>query len=295
MGSPCRTVAVIPRSVTSLVLSSWSVFLILTVVGRARLAEARRRGRLGTPASGRHSPPKAGGGKDSPFRGGPLSAGISAFGGIRTREWQTPFVAVRATCLRSVKADGKEPPVTLGLLCRVPPGETRMIGPSAHQSRQKMPRHSRWPGAASSALVSRSRACRPEAGPVLPVGAPSRPCHGAVGYPPSHLLGVRAETGAIPAIGVFAAAALRAAVPAGGRRSKPSPPWRHQLYALSGPSALSASGRGCYSRQPVGGRCPLSTLRHADQRPRVTRNRHPRHQVAMPWRALRAVSMRNAG
>ena len=36
-------------------------------------------------------------------------------------------------------------------------------------------------------------------------------------------LGVRAETGAIPTIGVFAAAALRAAVPTGGRRSKPSP------------------------------------------------------------------------
>ena len=42
-------------------------------------------------------------------------------------------------------------------------------------------RHLRWPGAASSSLVSRSRACRPEAGPVLPVGAPSRPRHGAIG------------------------------------------------------------------------------------------------------------------
>ena len=177
-----------------------------------------------------------------------------------------------------------------------------MISPSAHQARQKMPRHSRWLGAASSVLVSRSRAYGPEAGPVLPVGAPSRSCRCAVGHTASHLLGgVRAETGAIPAMGVFAAAALRAAVPAGGRPSspgggsKPSPPWRHQLYALSGPSALSASGRGCYSRQPVGGRCPLSTPRHVDQRPRVTRNRHPRQQVAMPWRALRAVSMRNAG
>ena len=97
-------------------------FLILTVAGRARLAAARRRGRLGTPASGRHSPPKAGGGKDSPFRGGPLTAGISAFGGIRTTEWQTPFVAVRATCLRSVKADGKEPPVTLGVAVLGPTG-----------------------------------------------------------------------------------------------------------------------------------------------------------------------------
>ena len=145
-----------------------SGFLILTVAGRAQLPAARRWGRLGTPASGRHSPPEAGGGKDSQLRGGPFSAGISAFGGIRTLEWQTPFVAVRTTCLRFVKADGKEPPVALGSLCRVPPGETRMIGPSAHQARQKMPRHSRWLGAASSVLVSRSRACRPEAG--VPIG-----------------------------------------------------------------------------------------------------------------------------
>ena len=251
-------------------------------------------GELGRPPAGTARRRRAAG-RTLQFRGGPLSAGISAFGGIHPREWQTPFVAVRATCLRSVKADGKEPPVTLGVVVSDRTGETRMIGPSAHQARQKMPRHSRWLGAASSVLVSRSRAYGPEAGPVLPVGAPSRSCRCAVGHTPSHLLGVRAETGAIPAIGVFAAAALRAAVPAGGRRSKPSPPWRHQLYALSGPSALSASGRGCYSRQPVGGRCPLSTPRHVDQRPRVTRSRHPRQQVAMPWRALRAVSMRNAG
>ena len=256
---------------------------------------AQWRGRLGTPASGRHSPPKAGGGKDSQFRGGPFSAGVSAFGGIRTREWQTPFVAVRATCLHSVKADGKEPPVTLGVAVSGPTGKNPHDRVLRTPRREENGRHSRWPGAASSSLVSRSRACRPEAGPVLPVGAPSRPCHGAAGYTPSHLLGVCAETGAIPAIGAFAAAALRAAVPAGGRRSKPSPPWRRQLYALSGPSALSACARGCYSRQPVGGRCPPSTPRHGDQRPRVTRNRHPRQQVAMPWHALRAVSMRNAG
>ena len=156
-----------------------SGFLILTVAGRAQLPAARRWGRLGTPASGRHSPPEAGGGKDSQLRGGPFSAGISAFGGIRTLEWQTPFVAVRTTCLRFVKADGKEPPVALGSLCRVPPGETRTIGPSAHQARQKMPRHSRWLGAASSVLVSRSRACRPEA------GVPSRPRHDAIGSTPS--------------------------------------------------------------------------------------------------------------
>ena len=132
------------------------------------------RGRLGTPASGRHSPPKAGGGKDSPFRGGPLSAGISAFGGIRPREWRTPFVAVRATCLRSVKADGKEPPVTLGSLCRVPPARTRMIGSSAHPVRKKMggthaglaPRHPPW-------FRAPARAGRRPAFQAVPAMAPS--------------------------------------------------------------------------------------------------------------------------
>ena len=270
-------------------------FLILTVAGRAQPAAARRRGRLGTPASGRHSPPQAGGGRDSPFRGGPFSAGISAFGGIRTWEWQTPLVTVRATCLRSVKADGKEPPAAMGVVQSSPTGKNPHDRVLRTPRQEENGRHSRWAGAASSSLVARSRAAgrRPARFSrwefqAVPAVAPSAPT-------PSHLLGVRAEKGAIPAIGVFAAAALRAAVPAGGRRSKPSPPWRHRLYALSGSSALSASGRGCFSRQPVGGRCPLSTPRHVDQRPRVTRNRHPRQQVAMPWRALRAVSMRNTG
>ena len=72
---------------------------------------------LEQPASGRHSPPKAGGGKDSQFRGGPFSAGISAFGGIRTLEWQTPVCRSADHCLRFVKADGKEPPATLGGRC----------------------------------------------------------------------------------------------------------------------------------------------------------------------------------
>ena len=70
-------------------------------------------GRTGTPTSGRHSPPKAGGGKDPQFRGGPFSAGIPAFRVIRTLEWQTPFAALRAPCLRPVKADGNEPPAAL--------------------------------------------------------------------------------------------------------------------------------------------------------------------------------------
>ncbi len=67
--------------------------------------------------------------------------------------------------------------------------------------------------------------CRPE------VGVPSRPRASAQsamrGVPGPRRRpcpqGVRAETGTIPAIGGFAAAALRAAVPTGGRRSKPSP------------------------------------------------------------------------
>ena len=117
-----------------------------------------------------------------------------------------------------------------------------------------------------------------------------------------HLIcwGVRAETGAIPAIGVFAAAALRAAVPAGGRPSspgggsKPSPPWRAIGSTPSRahprcrrPVAAALDG----NRWEVGVRYP--TPRHGDQCPRFTRNRHPRQQVAPPWGALRAVSMRN--
>ncbi len=91
-------------------------------------------GRTGTPASGRHSPPTAGGGKDPQFRGGPFSAGIPAFGVIRTREGQTPFAALRVPCLRPVKADGQEPPAALR--AAVPAGGRRSkpsppIAPSA--------------------------------------------------------------------------------------------------------------------------------------------------------------------
>ena len=57
---------------------------------------------------------------------------------------------------------------------------------------------------------------------------------------PSHLLGVCAEAGAIPTIGAFAAAALRAAVPTGGRRSKPSPRFFFLRDAQFAP--LSGSG-----------------------------------------------------
>ena len=80
-------------------------------------------GRTG-PTSGRHSPPKAGGGKDPEFRGGPFSAGIPAFGLIRTLERQTPFAALRAPCLGPVKADGNEPPAALRAAVPAPTGRT---------------------------------------------------------------------------------------------------------------------------------------------------------------------------
>ena len=80
-------------------------------------------GRTG-PTSGRHSPPKAGGGKDPQFQGGSLSAGIPAFGVIRTLEWQTPFAALQAPCLRPVKVDGNEPPAALRAAVPAPTGRT---------------------------------------------------------------------------------------------------------------------------------------------------------------------------
>ena len=92
------------------------------------------------------------------------------------------MVTVRATCLRSVKADGKEPPAALGVVVSSPTGKDPHDRVLRTPRQEENGRHSRWPGAASSSLVSRSRACRPEAGPILPVGAPSRPCHGTVGF-----------------------------------------------------------------------------------------------------------------
>ena len=80
------------------------------------------------------------------------------------------------------------------------------------------PRHPPW-------FRAPARAGRRPAFQAVPAIAPS-----AIRHP--ICWGVRAETGAIPAIGVFAAAALRAAVPAGGRRSKPSLPLRRRLYAI---------------------------------------------------------------
>ncbi len=80
------------------------------------------------------------------------------------------------------------------------------------------PRHPPW-------FRAPARAGRRPAFQAVPAIAPSAICHPIC-------WGVRPETGAIPAIGVFAAAALRAAVPAGGRRSKPSLPLRLRLYAI---------------------------------------------------------------
>ena len=83
-----------------------------------------RRPLASSPGGGRHSPPKAGGGKDPQLRGGSFSAGIPAFGVIRTLEWQTPFAALRAPCLRPVKADGNEPPAALRAAVPAPTGRT---------------------------------------------------------------------------------------------------------------------------------------------------------------------------
>ena len=59
-------------------------------------AQARERRPLGSsPGGARHSPPKAGGGKD-PQCGGAFPAGSPAFSVIRTVAWCTPFAALCA-------------------------------------------------------------------------------------------------------------------------------------------------------------------------------------------------------
>ena len=58
------------------------------------------------------------------LRGGSFSAGIPAFGVIRTLEWQTPFAALWAPCLRPVKADDNEPPAVLRAAVPAPTGRT---------------------------------------------------------------------------------------------------------------------------------------------------------------------------
>ena len=91
-------------------------------------------------------------------------------------------------------------------------------------------------------------------------------------------------------------ARLRRAVPTGGRRSKPT---RHgaDRRSLAG-SAIRMVGVPVkpalsHNRLEVG--VPYPTPRHAGQCPRFTCNRRPRHQVAVPWGALRAVSIGNTG
>ncbi len=99
------------------------------------------------------------------------------------------------------------------------------------------------PGAAQSGRVSRSRA--------MPVGdRRSRPSESP------HLLGVRAETGAIPTVGICAAAALRAAVPGPTGRTA-------QRSAFQAVPALVLDWRWefrglrprCWPVLPVGARC----------------------------------------
>ena len=161
-------------------------------------------------------------------------------------------------CLRSVKADGKERPATLGVVVSSPTGKNPHDRVLRTPRQEENGRHLHWLDAASSSLVrAPARAARRPA-PFSRWGPQTVPAWRRRLLRPLICWGVRAETGAIPAIGVFAAAALRAAVPAGGRRSKPSPLWRRRLYALAGSSALSASRSRLLSRQSVGGRCPLS-------------------------------------
>ena len=72
-------------------------------------------------------------------------------------------------------------------------------------------------GAAEGAALTFIGRSAIRAGFALPRDAGRRPA--LQPSEPPHLLGLRAETGAIPRVGVLAAAALRAAVPTGGRRS----------------------------------------------------------------------------
>ena len=166
--------------------------------------------------------------------------------------------------------------------------------------------------------------CRPEvgvplpAGPSLPVGSaprwepsrrlgfwPPRPCGPLCRAPPGGLprgrrslacraispSGVRAETGAIPPIGVFAAAALRAAAPTGGRRSKPSPCFFQSSdsrlrppsagYSKRRPADLAAGllgGTPAGSSTPVGERTALPADRRRWRSPAV-----PRRSCSSRW------------
>ena len=113
-------------------------------------------------------------------------------------------------------------------------------------------------------------------------------------------------------------AALRAAVPTRGRRSLASgaiwtvgvPAWGGIFTATGRRSAqFSRWGlpdrrhhldggvpvRPALSQQRAGRRCSLSDSRQVGRDPRSTCNRLPCQQVAVPWGALPAASMRNPG
>ena len=98
-------------------------------------AQARERRPLGSsPGGARHSPPQAGGGRDPQLRGGSFSAGIPAFGVIRTLEWQTPFVRISHQAERRA---GKGTP-TSGQFSRWGPAQPAVGG------RREGPPVARW-------------------------------------------------------------------------------------------------------------------------------------------------------
>ena len=195
-----------------------------------------------------------------------------------------------------MKADGKEPPAALGVVQSSPTGKNphdRVL----HTPRQEENgRHSRWPGAASSSLVSRSRAAGRRPAPfsrwglqAVPAVAPLAIRHLICwGYVPRREpsrgdWGLRRRGPAGRCAGrrpAFQAVPANCAI--GSTRSRAHPRCRR-------PAAAAFHG----DRWEVG--VPYLTSRHGDQRPRFTRNRHPRHQVTPPWGALRAGSMRYPG
>ena len=95
--------------------------------------------------------PAEGGRREGPqFRGGFFSAGIPAFGVMRTWEWQTRFAAQRARCLLPVRADGKEPPAALRARCAGLKAPYRIRG--VHRED--------WPAFPGQAALSASRRLR---------------------------------------------------------------------------------------------------------------------------------------
>ena len=198
-------------------------------------------------------------------------------------------------CLRSVKADGKERPATLGVVVSSPTGKNPHDRVLRTPRQEENGRHLHWLDAASSSLVR------------APARAARRPAPFSRWGPKPSLRG---------AVGSYALSSVGGYVPRRepSRRLGSSPPRpcgprcrpeagvpSRPRYGAVGSTRSRAHprcrrpGRGCFhgNRWEVGVRYP--TPRHGDQCPRFTRNRHPRQQVAPPWGALRAVSMRNTG